>query len=354
MADIEQMSPSISEQGMSATIQHNDLNLRPTSSEISHLWMTYMAESMSVAMLKHMAAKAKDPDFHNILQFALDISSQNIMALENLFTLLQYPVPDGFGENDVDINAPELFTTEFSVRYTKLMQKFILINHNIAFSDCSRLDIKSLFLEFSENANMVIAKVDQVLLAKGLFPKSPNMELPDQVEHVYDKGYYGSLLGKNERPLNAIEISNIFNIIDFKVSMKALKLGFSQVTRSEQLRKHLNRGLKMADKQLEVLGKLLENDSLPKPKFLNDLVTGSTQPPYSDKLMMFHTSVAMARIILVYGLGLTNSARKDIIADFLRLMGEILKYSKDGVEIMIENRWLERVPETLDRHKLIH
>ncbi|MDT3698692.1 MAG: DUF3231 family protein [Thermincola sp.] len=354
MADIEQMNPNISEQVISATIQHNELNLRPTSSEISHLWMTYMAESMSVAMLKHMAAKAKDPDFHNVLQIALDISSQNIIALENLYTIIQCPVPDSFGENDVDINAPELFTAEFSVRYTKLMQKFILINHNISFSDCSRPDIKSLFSEFAEKAKMVIAKADEVLLAKGLFPKSPYMELPDQVEYVYDKGYYGSLLGKSERPLNAVEINNIFNIIDFKVAMKALKLGFSQVTRSEQLRKHLNQGLKMADKQLEVLGLLLENDGLPKPKFIDDLVTSSTQPPYSDKLMMFHTSIAMARIILVYGLGLTNSARKDVIADFLLLMGEILKYSKDGVDIMIENRWLERVPETLDRHKLIH
>lgn len=110
----------------------------------------------------------------------------------------------------------------------------------------------------------------------------------------------------------------------------------------------------MADKQLEILGQLLQNDGLPSPKTLNDMVTGSTQPPYSDKLMMFHISIAMARIILVYGLGLTDSARKDVISGLIRLMAEILHYSKDGVDIMIDNGWLERVPEAVDRHDLRH
>ncbi|MCB8817555.1 DUF3231 family protein [Desulfosporosinus shakirovi] len=333
---------------------HNLANIHATSSEISHLWVTYMAECMSVTMLKHMVARSLDPAFHKVLQLALDVASQNISAMEGIFNAIHHPVPKGFGEKDVDINAPPLFAEEFSVRYTKLMTKYILANHTLAFSDSSRTDIKSLFFEAIGKSRDVIQKVDQVLLEKGLFAKSPNIELPDRIEFVHDKTYYGSFFSKSVRPLNAIEISNIFNIMDFKIGMRALKQGFAQVTKSNQVRNFLNHGITIADKQLEVLGSLLENDDLPKPKILNDLITDSTQSPYSDRLMVFHTTIAMARIILAYGIGLTGSSRKDIITDFTRLTLEILEFDKDGVDIMVENGWLEQVPQTINRAKLTH
>lgn len=336
------------------TIQHNLSNIMPTSSEINYLWITYLAESMSVTMLKHMVAKSKDPDFHDILQLALDVASQNIIAIEQIFNSIHHPVPVGFGEKDVDVNAPELFTEEFSVKYTKFMARYILVNNNLAFSDSSRTDIKDLFSGAIDKYKNVIQKADQILLSKGIFSKSPYIKLPDQVEYVHDKSYYGSFFGKSDRPLNVVEISNIFNIIDFKIAMRTLKQGLAQVTKLDQVRNHLKRGVKMADKQLEVLGSLLEQENLPKPEILNDLVTNSIQPPYSDRLIMFHTSIAMARIILSYGIGLTNNARKDIVADFMRLMVEILEFSKDGVDIMIKNGWLEQVPQTVNREKLTH
>lgn len=332
---------------------HDVENIKPTSSELNHLWITYMAESMSIAMLKHMVAKSNDPLFHGALAFALETSSQNVIALESVFERIRHPIPGGFGERDVDINAPELFADEFSMRYTKLMQKYIVINHSIAFSDCSRPDIKNMFSEFMDKARQVIDKLDRALLAKGLFAKSPYVEIPEQVEYVHDKDYYGSFWGKSDRPLNVVEISNIYNIMDFKMAMKALKLGFSQVAKSRMVRHHLVRGIEMADKQLEVLGMLMENDGLPKPEIISDRVTSSTQSPYSDRLMMFHSSIAMGRIILAYGMGMTNSVRKDILTHFSRLTIEILEFSKSGVDIMIKNGWLERVPEAADRRKLV-
>lgn len=354
MENLQQVNQNLPQQDPMEAVQHNLLSIKPTSSEINYLWITYMAECMSCAMLKHMVAKSKDPDFRSVLQLALDSSSQNIIAIEDIFNSLHHPIPDGFGEKDVDANAPELFAEEFSVRYTKLMSRYILINHTSAFSDSSRADIKDLFSSAIEKSKGVIQKADQVLLAKGLFPKSPNLELPDCLEYVHDKNYYGSFLMKSDRPLNTVEISNIFNVIDFKTSMRALKQGFAQVTKSDQVRNHLNRGVRMADKQLEILGSLLEKDNLPKPEILNDLITDSTQSPYSDRLIMFHASIAMARIILAYGVGLTNSARKDIVQVFTRLMVEILEFSKDGTDIMIENGWLEQVPQTINREKITH
>lgn len=46
--------------------------------------------------------------------------------------------------------------------------------------------------------------------------------------------------------------------------------------------------------------------------------------------------------------------RKDIGLTLSRLMAEIIDYIKDGVNLLIENRWLEKVPETANRQKLTH
>lgn len=334
-------------------VQHNLANIRPMSSEIGHLWSSYMAENMSVTMLKHMVAKSKDPDIHNVLQRALDISSQRVKSMEDIFNSIQHPIPAGFGEKDVDSNAPELFSEVFSLRYTRLMTKFILFNYSLAFSESSRIDFRKFFSECIDTSKEVVEIANDVLLAKGLYVKSPYITIPDQVEFVHDKSYYGSFFG-DVRPLNAIEISNIFSVMEFKMAVRALKLGFAQVIKSDKLRKHLTRGLQIADKQIKVLASFLEDEGLHGPEQVDYQVTSSQESPYSDKLMMFHVTVTMAYIIAAYGIGLTNTARKDIALSFSRLMAEIIEYVKDGTDLLIENGWLERLPEAANRQELTH
>ncbi|OCZ54272.1 DUF3231 family protein [Dehalobacter sp. TeCB1] len=333
--------------------QINISNIMPTSSEISHLWSSYLAESMSVAMLKHMVAKSQDTDFHSVLQFALDISSQRVKLMEDLFNRIKHPIPNGFGEEDVDVNARELFSEGFCVLYTRYTTKYILLNYSTSFSDCSRPDFRELFSGFIDTSREVLNRADTVLLAKGLFTKSPSIPIPDRVDYVPEKTYYGSIFG-SERPLNAIEINNIFTIMNFKRAMKTLKLGFAQVVSADKIREHLNRGLKIADKQLQVLGSLFEQEDLPVPEILDSQVTDSKESPYSDRLIMVHVTVMLAYIISAYGTGLTNTSRKDIILAFSRLIPEIMGYVKDGIDLLIENRWLERAPEAANRQELTH
>ncbi len=108
----------------------------------------------------------------------------------------------------------------------------------------------------------------------------------------------------------------------------------------------------MSDKQLQILGSFLEKDGLPGPEAVDFQVTDSQEAPYSDRLILFHVTVMLAYIILDYGRGLTNTARKDVVLAFSRLMVEIMEYVKDGLDLVIKNSWLERVPEAADRQEL--
>lgn len=334
-------------------VQHNLSNIMPTSAEISHLWSSYLAESMSVTFLKHMVAKSKDPDFHGVLQFALDISSKRLNLMEDLFISIQHPIPEAFGEKDVDIKVQELFQEGFLVRYTKLTTKFVLLNYSFAYSDCTRQDFRDLFSGFIDTAKEVISIADNALIAKGLFPKPPTIPFSEKVNYVHDKKYFGSILN-NKRSLNAIEITNVFTLMDYLRMMRALTLGFAQVMKTEKMQDHLNRGLQIIDKQLNILGSFLENANLPIPENIDYQVTESKDSPYSEKLLMVHITVVLGYMILSYGRGLTNTSRIDIILSFGRLMTEIGKYIEDGLNLIAENSWLERVPEAANRQELTH
>ncbi|EHQ88511.1 DUF3231 family protein [Desulfosporosinus youngiae] len=333
-------------------IQHNLTDIKPMASEIAHLWSSYLAENMSVCMLKYMVSKSNDIDIHNVLQLALDISSKRVRSMKDIYNSIHNPIPDGFSEKDVKVDVKGLFSDSFSLTYTRLMTKFIMQYYCISLSESARTDFRDFFSEAINTSQEVMVRATDVLLAKGLLNKSPCIEIPDKVSYVHEKNYYGSFFRGSDRPLNVIEVDNIYYIMELKIAMKTLKSGFSQVVESEKLRNYLIQGLNIADNQLKILGTFLEKENLPIPEDTNYQVTKSQESPFSDKLMMFHVTVTMAYVLTAYGYSLTNTSRKDLVTSLSRLIAEILDYCKDGMDLMIENGWLERVPEATNREKL--
>lgn len=333
-------------------VQHNLANIHPTSSELGHLWSSYIAESMSVCMLKYMVAKAKAPDVQPVLQRALDVSSQRLVSMEEIFKSVHHPIPLAFGENDVDCNAGELYSEYFSLAYTRLMSEYILIQYSLAFSISSRPDFRNFFSDCINTAGEIIQKACEVLLAKGLFMKAPHINVPDRAEYVYDRNYYGSVFA-GLRPLNILEISYIFESSEAINLIRTLAMGFGQTVKSEKIKKFISRGKIIQDEQIQILNSFLEDENLPAPMNSQYEVTNSRESPYSDQLMMTHLNVVTAYTIAGYGLAIPKMARKDLVSGFSRFFTELLEFSKDGTDLMIDHGWLERVPETSDRKDMI-
>ncbi len=336
-------------------VQHNLSNILLTASEVGHLWTSYLAESMAVCFLKYYVAKSFDPDIHAVLQRALDISTLRINTMEDIFKSTNHPIPEAFGEQDVDINAKQLFSESFTIKYTRLMHKFILINYSNALSLSSRTDVRSYFTECLNTSIEIHQSATEVLLAKGLLLKSPSIVTPDRVDFVHNKDYLGSALGfENKRPLNSMEISNIVSLIETKQLLKTLNLGYGQVVKSEKVKRFISQAKQTADKQLKKLSSFLDDEDLPHPIITTDLVTESAESPHSDKLIMCHVTVVIATIVAEYGLSLANTARKDLAVTFSNFSVEVLALAKDGAELMIESGWLEKNPQTANRKELMN
>lgn len=214
MNSIQQNDRGITEQIPygTGTIHHNLDNLTPTASEIGFLWNSYLAETMALCFLKKWTKESTDPEIHGLLQYTLDMTTERVAKIVNLFNSVKHPIPTAFGEKDVDINAPQLFYESFTSLYVRMMQVFIMIQYAAASAVSYRTDFKSFFSESMRISNDIEKRATEILLAKGILQKHPSILTPHSIGNVNDKKYYGSyfrIFGQ-ERPLNAIEITHIY------------------------------------------------------------------------------------------------------------------------------------------------
>ncbi|GAA3332796.1 hypothetical protein GCM10020331_094300 [Ectobacillus funiculus] len=95
----------------------NQSNDRLTSSEIANLWTHYIRETMGICMSKYMLKIVQDPEIHkNFFQTAHELSEKHINKLKEWFHQENFPVPKGFSEEDVNLDAPPLFTDLFLLK----------------------------------------------------------------------------------------------------------------------------------------------------------------------------------------------------------------------------------------------
>ena len=95
----------------------NTNNIRLTSTEITNLLTQFEQETMSICIGKYVLATVKDPQIRSVFQFSLELSEKHVKKLKEFFNKEKFPVPNGFTEKDVNLEAPPLFTDTFWLEY---------------------------------------------------------------------------------------------------------------------------------------------------------------------------------------------------------------------------------------------
>jgi hypothetical protein len=176
--------------------------------------------------------------------------------------------------------------------------------------------------------------------------------VPENIEFVKKQSFLSGFIG-DKRPLNTREIGYLYLNIQTNLLGKALLLGFAQVAVDKKVQEFIVRGMKIAGKHAEIFCDFLKQEDLPAPMSWYSEITTSTEPPFSDQLMMFHVVSLISYGMGAYGLSLASAFRRDVGLSYTRLMAEIAQYLDDGAKIMINNNWLEKVPEAPDRKELL-
>lgn len=85
---------------------------------------------------------------------------------------------------------------------------------------------------------------------------------------------------------------------------------------------------------------------------VNTEVTTSTTSPFSDRLILGLISLSNSAAISFIGSSLSSASRIDLTTEYSKLLVEIMKYGKDGMDLLIEREWMEEPPHAPDRKKI--
>ncbi|HEX6923230.1 MAG TPA: DUF3231 family protein [Bacillales bacterium] len=326
-------------------------NVRLTAPELSNLWTQFQTDSMSICVIDHSLQKVEDKAVHDVLEFAIGLSKSHIEKIKEFYNQEDYPVPKGFTNNDVDLEAPQLFSDSLTLYYMYIMSLHGLTGYAASLGTSVRADQRRYFIQCYSETMELYDKIVEAMLQKGIFSRPPMINAPEHIEFVKNQSYLRGWFGE-QRPLSGTEINGLtFNSQKLMVKI-VLEIGFSQVTQSKELRKYFQRGAQICKNQVKILdAKLVEND-LPSPRKWTSEVTNSTTPPFSEKLMLFHIITLVSAAVGFYGAAIAVVQRRDLAVMYEHLIAKVGLYAEDGIELMIKNGWLEQPPLADDRKQL--
>ncbi|GAA0470772.1 DUF3231 family protein [Alkalibacillus silvisoli] len=333
-------------------MDQEEKQIRLTSSEIAPLWSQYMNDSASICMLSYFLEKVEDEEIKQVVEYSLQLSKSNIQEITSILTETNNVTPHGFKlEEDVDLNAPRLYSDIYVLNFVHQMSMIGLTTYSTSLSTSIRQDMTDYYMECLTNTMQLFKMSKDLLLSKGLYVRPPYLPNLKQVYFVKKQGFILDVLGE-KRPLIASEVTNLYANIQRNALGAATLTGFSQVAQDKQVKQFLTRGVDIAKKHIKLFGNKLEESNLTIPVTWATEITESTTYTFSDKLMMFYTSALIALSTGFYGTSASQSPRVDLGVLYNRLSYEIQLYSEDGANIMIDNRWMEQPPMASDRKGL--
>src|SRR5690625_6109361 len=121
--------------------------IRLYASDIGSIWTGYMNDSMSACVLEVMLHHIQDPDIKPSIQQSYDMSSSHLEQLRIIFESENYAVPTWFNKQDINLEAPWLFTDVFCLTYVNNMAKVGMIAYSGFLPLRARKEIRNYFTQ---------------------------------------------------------------------------------------------------------------------------------------------------------------------------------------------------------------
>jgi hypothetical protein len=321
-----------------------------TCVESGKLWATFLGNSMSEKIISYFLQHCEEDDIKTLLKNSLKLTREFQIYIKNIFNKESFPIPTGFTEDDVSLNAPRLFEDEFYVHYLKYVLKAGMSVYSIAIPILNREDVKEFFLFCLECTLDLLDQINNVLYNKGFGTRPPIIPIPKKSEMLSRDNFLNGYVG-DIRPLHALEITHLYDNLENNTTSKALLLGFYQTVQDEKIKSLFKRGLNITQKTIQNYTRKLQIEHLQSPSLHDHLVTTSNVPPFSDKIMLFHKVDMFSMKIRAFGNSLAVNGRKDIGILYGKSLINNSLFVEDGANILIEKQWMESPPKAEKRER---
>ncbi|CAM4292125.1 DUF3231 family protein [Paenibacillus tarimensis] len=323
-----------------------------SSTEIAGLWATYMNDTLSICFSKHFLHHAESADIKPIIKKTLELSETHIREIRGIFEKEGFPVPKGFTDEDIDLSAPPLFYDLYPLSYAYGMSRMGLVNYASFTSKVAREDIRIFFSKCLQSTQELYNDSISLMLEKGIYDRPPMIPYPDHIEYIHKKDGILAQWMEQKRPLNVVEISEMFFNIERNYFGLVLLTALIQVTKDKVIQQYLIKGKELAQKQIRILNDILIKEDLSGTVVINSEVSTSTVSPFSERLILNLVAMLNTQGVYFIGRALSVSSRIDLNSEYLKLIPEIQQYGKEGTDILISRGWLEEPPHAPNRKEL--
>jgi hypothetical protein len=324
-----------------------------SSSELGTLWMTYQQKTMLQRMLEYFIEQADDNRAKEIM---VDTHMKIITYVEdikNIFINEGAAIPVGFTEQDVNIGVPKLYDNMFDIMFLRFSKAISMGLHTLHLNMAYRKDIVLLYRELTNFTQGIYDECVDYLKEKSVLPFPPALTMPKTVEFADGTNYMsGFNLFSEKRALNTVEVAHLYHVIESNIIGMQLITGFAQVANEPEVKKHFIEGKELAKKIVTDNTQLFLQSDIQPPSTWGANATDSKIAPFSDKLMMYCTSLFSSFGLGSNALGTAFSLRSDLPLKMVSEAKDILTFGRDGGRIMAKNGWLEEPPSMQDRNDL--
>jgi hypothetical protein len=330
-----------------------EARIQLTSTELGTIWMTYQSTSASLVMFDLFKEKTINKEAQNILaDYIVECQDIKNKAVD-IFNNENAVIPMGFEESDIVREAPALFDDFFNIMFLRQMMKLNFGHSAVSLTMSYMKEVNDILKLNFDVANKYYLMTTNFLLENGVLPKPPYVTMPTTVEFIEGRNYMsGSNPLSEKRALNTIEVGYITESIEDNIFGMQMMTGFAQVAKESEVKKYFIDGKELAKKIITELSKILLQSDIQPPSTWAGKATNSTIPPFSDKIMMYLTSIVSSASIGYTALGTSFSMRKDLHLKLGLMSKNIFDFSKEGGKIMIKHKWMEEPPQMEDRNQL--
>ena len=330
-----------------------EAKIQLTSTELGTIWMTYQSTTASILLFDLMKEQTIDKEAQSILSDYVTECQGIKDKLVNILNNENAVIPIAFNESDIIRAAPPLFDDFFNIMFLRQMMKLNFGNAGIASAMSYMKEVNDVFKLNYDVSNNYFMRTTNYLLGKGVLPRPPYATIPTKVEFIEDKNYMsGFNLFSEKRALNTVEVGYINESIQSNIVGMQLMTAFAQAAKEVEVKKYFIEGKELAKKTITDLRDILLQSDIQPPSAWAGKATNSTIPPFTDKLMMFITSLLSSAGIGYTAMGTSFSMRSDLHLKFAAIAKGIFDFSVTGGKIMIKHRWMEELPQMEDRNQL--
>jgi hypothetical protein len=317
-----------------------------TVSELGYLWTGLAINNMSKWFLTVFCKHSQDKEVKDLFSFASEITNQIILERDKILRNEGYPVPVGFSEKDINLSAPPLFSNRFIVKYLHSATRLGLEFHTKALALSTRADVRQYNMECLNASVQLNERVMNILLNKGIYwrtPTLPPLHVPENIQKPsYLNGWFG-----DTRPLNSMELANLYEIIDILMIIEALCTGFAQTSNMEEATELFLEGRTVSRAQYRILFDILRENELPVPSNYSAEIVGTKERLFSDRIMLCHLAGLFGSLISQYGFSRGSVMRHDLVKEYTLQSSKAGVFTEKITRFLIEKEWLEKVPEAI-------